>query len=63
MQESRFPESFKLRTPVGFTAALALVADRHCTTVSEYSRQALLRALAADGVRLRNGKPQAEDIS
>lgn len=52
----RFPESLRLRVPRGLPAAVAAAARRHHTSAPEWVRQTLLRSLAADGVRLRDGE-------
>lgn len=51
-----FSENFRLRAPRGFARALRLVAKQHHTLPSEYARQILLRAMAADGVRIQDGE-------
>ena len=53
---ARFPERFRLRTPRGLAAAIEFAAGRHHQTPAEFARQALLRALEQDGVRLRDGR-------
>jgi hypothetical protein len=50
-----FPHSLRLRVPQGLPEALQLAARARHTTASEYARQALLRGLESDGVRLRDG--------
>ena len=45
-----YPEKMRLRLPRGMPEALALAAEHHHTTPSEWARQALLRSLQADGV-------------
>ena len=47
-----FPENLRLRVPHGLPAALKLVARQRHTTPAEWARQALLRALEAEGVML-----------
>ena len=56
----RYPQRLSLRTPVGLMAALELAAERHHTSPAEYARQALLRALRQDGVRLASGSIEAD---
>jgi hypothetical protein len=51
----RFPETLKVKAPRGAQAAIAAAAQIKNTSHSEYLRQALLRCLEADGVRLRRG--------
>jgi hypothetical protein len=51
----RFPESLRVRAPRGARVAIAAAAQFKNTSHSEYVRQALLRSLEADGVRLRRG--------
>jgi len=54
-----FPENFRLRTPRGLRTALEVVAKQRHTTPSEWARQALLRALETEGVRLpQGGEPE-----
>jgi hypothetical protein len=51
----RFPEDLRVKAPRGARAAIAAAAQLKHTSHSEYVRQALLRCLEADGVRLRRG--------
>ena len=51
----RFPEDLRVKAPRGAKAAIAAAAERRHTSHSEYVRQALLRSLEADGVKLRRG--------
>jgi hypothetical protein len=51
----RFPEDLRVKSPRGMQAAVAAAAELRNTSHSEYVRQALLRCLEADGVRLRRG--------
>jgi len=51
----RFPEDLRVKAPRGARAAIAAAAQLKHTSHSEYVRQALLRVLAEDGVRLRRG--------
>jgi len=51
----RFPEDLRVKAPRGARAAIAAAAELKNTSHSEYVRQALLRCLEADGVRLRRG--------
>jgi hypothetical protein len=51
----RFPEDLRVKAPRGAKAAIAAAADLKNTSHSEYVRQALLRSLEADGVKLRRG--------
>ncbi len=53
--DGQFPHEFRLRVPRGLVAALAVAACRRQQTSSEFARQAILRSLEADGVRLRSG--------
>jgi hypothetical protein len=48
----RFPEDLRIEAPRGARAAVAAAAELKNTSHSEYVRQALLRCLEADGVRL-----------
>ena len=51
----RFPEDLRVKAPRGARAAIAAAAQIKNTTNAEYVRQALLRCLEADGVKLRRG--------
>jgi hypothetical protein len=51
-----FPEMLRARVPAGLTAAVAAAARRHHTSAPEWVRQVILRCLAAEGVRLRDGE-------
>lgn len=51
----RFPEDLRVKAPRGAKAAIAAAAQLKHTTQAEYVRQALLRCLEADGVRLQRG--------
>jgi hypothetical protein len=58
-----FPEDLRVKAPRGSREAIAAAAQRRHTTQSEWIRQSLLRALEADGVRLRRGMVElAESI-
>ena len=50
-----FPEDLRVKAPRGSREAIAAAAERRHTTQSEWIRQALLRCLEADGVKLRRG--------
>jgi hypothetical protein len=50
-----FPEDLRIKAPRGSRQAIAAAAQRKHTTKSEWIRQSLLRALEADGVKLRRG--------
>jgi hypothetical protein len=52
----RFPEDLRVKVPRGARAAIAAAAEIKNISHSEYVRQALLRCLEADGVKLRRGK-------
>ena len=52
---ARFPEAVKAQAPKGMAAAITAAARIKHTTNAEYVRQALLRSLASDGVKLRRG--------
>ena len=52
----RFPEDLRVKAPRGAKAAIAAAAERRHTSHSKYVRQALLRSIEADGVRLRRGQ-------
>jgi hypothetical protein len=51
----RFPEDLRVKAPRGARAVIAAAAEPKNTSHAEYVRQALLRCLEADGVRLRRG--------
>jgi hypothetical protein len=53
-------EDLRVKAPRGARAAIAAAAQLKHTTHSEYVRQALLRCLEADGVRLRRGLVEFE---
>ena len=47
---ARYPTTLRLRTPAGMPKAIENVARRHHQSASEWTRQVLLRGLAAEGV-------------
>jgi hypothetical protein len=47
-----FPQTLRIRCPRGMPNAVATAARRHHTTGPEYVRQALLRVLREDGLKL-----------
>ena len=51
----RFPEDLRVKAPRGARAAIAAVAQIKHTSYAEYVRQAVLRSLEADGVKIRRG--------
>ena len=51
----RFPEDLRVKAPRGARAAIAAAAQIKHTSYAEYVRQALLRSLEADGVKIRRG--------
>jgi hypothetical protein len=53
-----YPDRIRLRVPKGLPDALRLAARQKHTTASEWARQALLRGLEADGVRLGDAPMQ-----
>ena len=60
----RFPEALRLRVPRGMPAAVEAAARKHHTSSPEWVRQLLLRGLAAEGLRLRDGRvEEAEPAS
>jgi hypothetical protein len=59
----RLPERFRLRTPRGLSAAIEIAAGRHHQTPAEFARQALLRALEQDGLRLLDGRVETAERS
>jgi hypothetical protein len=54
-----FPEDFRLKAPRGFNDAVRAAAQVQHMTRAEYARQALLRTLEADGVKLSRGRVMA----
>jgi hypothetical protein len=48
----RFPQRLAFRAPAGLPQAIEAAARQRHTNPSEWTRQAVLRALEADGVRL-----------
>ena len=50
MNEIRFPARMEIRAPESLPGAVALAARRKMTTPSEYSRQAIIDRLRADGI-------------
>jgi hypothetical protein len=57
----RFPEDLRVKAPRGVRAAIAAAAQLKHTSHSEYVRQALLRSLETDGVKLRRGMVEVTD--
>jgi hypothetical protein len=57
-----YPDKMRLRVPRGLPAAVQLAAKQRHTTPAEWARQALLRSLEAEGVRLCDA-PEPERIS
>jgi hypothetical protein len=58
----RYPRRMCLRAPQGLPEAIEVAARQRHTGPSEWARQALLSALAADGVHLRpDGKVEAHE--
>ena len=53
-----YPDKLRLRVPRGLPDALRLAARQKHTTASEWARQALLRGLEAEGVRLGDAPMQ-----
>ena len=51
----RFPEDLRVKAPRGARAAIAAAAQIRHTSYAEYVRQAVLRSLEADGVKIRRG--------
>ena len=60
---SYYPDKLRLRVPRGLPAALELAARQRNTSPAEWARQALLRGLAADGVRLNDGRAEISEAS
>ena len=56
-----FPHAIRLPLPRGMPAALERAARHQITSPAEYARQTLLRGLAADGVRLNDGRVEVLD--
>jgi len=57
----RFPEDLRVKAPRGARAAIAAAAQLKHNSHSEYVRQAILRCLDADGVKLRRGTVEVTD--
>jgi hypothetical protein len=55
----RYPQTIHVRVPAGLSEALAMGASVRNTSPAEYCRQAVLAALARDGVQLRDGRALA----
>ena len=51
----RFPEDLRVKAPRGAGNAIEIAARKRNTTKAEWVRQAVLRGLEADGVKLRRG--------
>ena len=51
----RFPEDLRVKAPRGAGNAIEIAASKRNTTKAEWVRQAVLRGLEADGVKLRRG--------
>ena len=51
----RFPEDLRVKASRGARAAIAAAAQIKHTSYAEYVRQAVLRSLEADGVKIRRG--------
>ena len=49
---TRFPGYLHIRTPEKLPSAIAAAADRRLTTASEYTRQAIIERLKADGLSI-----------
>lgn len=56
----RFPSRLAIRCPRDLPKALELVASRDNTGPAEWARRALLKALEAEGIRLRSGVVEAQ---
>lgn len=56
----RFPVRIGLRVPRGMPAAVEIAAKQRHTSPSEWARQALLRGLEAEGVRLCDGRAEMQ---
>jgi hypothetical protein len=54
-----FPEDVRVKAPRGARKAIAKAAEQRNTTQAEYIRQSILRALEADGIRIRRGLVEA----
>lgn len=52
MRQPIYGESIRVRTPVGFTDAVNVVARQSHTTASEFIRRVVLREIEGAGVRL-----------
>lgn len=58
----RFPQRISVRVPAGLLEAVETAARRRFSSPSEWARQALLRSLAADGVRINEGRAEIIDL-
>jgi hypothetical protein len=58
---NRFPDRLRLRVPRGLAAAVEIAAGRHHQTPAEFARQALLRALEQNGLRLLDGRVETTE--
>ncbi len=54
--EGRYPDRLQFRAPRGLRKAIQSVADKRLTSPAEWTRQALLRCLEAEGVHLLAGE-------
>jgi plasmid stability protein len=54
----QFPETYSIRLPPGFGAALATLARRHYRTVQDEIRQILANGLDAAGVQIDPDAPK-----
>ena len=57
-----FPETPKLRAPVGLNQAIKAAAKRRHCTAGEFVRQSLLRTLQAEGVFLRSDGKVVQEL-
>lgn len=62
MLHERFPAQLCVRVPRGMASVLEVAATRNATNPSEYVRQALLRTLRAEGLKLRT-KPGVVELA
>jgi hypothetical protein len=59
----RFPERLALRVPKDLPRAVELAANRVHTNPAEWTRQVILRALAAEGIDLCRGDATPGDTA
>jgi hypothetical protein len=59
----RFPVRIEIRAPLVLSSALERAADRAMTSVSEYSRRAIVERLRKDGIPIElNNQQRASEL-